>query len=155
MMTAHVESRRRAPRALAVLLLAALLVACPQTTITEPISNLPFATASPSCSPVDGPAVEITLAASGNPATVPRAHVTIYQGLASLTSRWTLGPEVGVASYMASTDSGELARSGTVVIESVDATKAVTGTVNLVFPVAGMIKGRFVAGWVPRTVRCG
>lgn len=148
MMTAHVDSRRRASRSLAVLMAAALLVACPQTTITEPISNLPF-------SPVDGPAVEITLAASGNPATVPRANVTIYQGLSSLTSRWTLGPEVGVASYMASPDSGELARSGTVVIEAVDAAKTVTGTVQLVFPKAGMIKGRFRAIWVPRTVRCG
>lgn len=155
MMTAHVDSRRRAPRSLAVLMAAALLVACPQATITEPISNLPFSTASPSCSPVDGPAVEITLAASGNPATVPRANVTIYQGLSSLTSRWTLGPEVGVASYMASTDSGELARSGTVVIEAVDAAKTVTGTVQLVFPKAGMIKGRFRAIWVSRTVRCG
>ena len=154
-MTANTESPRRALRLLALVLAAALLAACPQNKITEPISNLPFATASPSCSPVDGPAVEITLAASDSPSSTPRAQVALYERLSNLTRRWTLGPDVGVASYMTSSGTGELARSGTVVIEGVDAANTVTGTVQLVFPEAGMISGRIRATWVPRSVRCG
>lgn len=154
-MPMYAASLRRARDAVALMLVSASLTACPQDKITEPISNLPFATASPSCGPADGPAVEITLAASDNPAGTPRANVAIYTSLASLTGRWTLSPDVGVASYQTATGTGELARSGTVVIESVDAANTVTGTVQLVFPDAGMIRGRFRATWIARTVRCG
>lgn len=154
-MHVNAQSLRRARGAIAVMLVAASLTACPQDRITEPISNLPVATASPSCGPADGPAVEITLAASDNPAGTPRANVAIYTSLSTLKGRWTLAPDVGVASYMTAAGTGELARSGTVVIETVDAANTVTGTVQLVFPDAGMIRGRFRATWIARTVRCG
>lgn len=149
------EVLRRARRASAALFVGACLSACPQDKITEPISNLPSATASASCGPADGPAVEITLAASDNPAGTPRASVTIYTSLATLKGRWALGPDVGVASYMGATGTGELARSGTVMIETIDAAQTITGTVQLVFPQAGMIRGRFRATWNARAVLCG
>jgi hypothetical protein len=154
-MPVNAQSLRRARGTIAVMLVTTSLTACPQDRITEPIANLPVATASPSCGPADGPAVEITLAASDNPAGTPRANVAIYTSLSTLKGRWTLGPDVGVASYMTATGTGELARSGTVVIETIDAANTVTGTVQLVFPDAGMIRGRFRATWIARTVRCG
>lgn len=143
------------PRILTSLAMASLVLACPQGRITEPIASLPFATASPGCGPADGPAVEITLASANDPSAVPHVRVVLYESLDRLTRRWTLGEGAGFASYVTSLDHEESASSGTVEIERVDSANKVTGTVHLVFPHAGIIRGRFQAAWVPRLMLCG
>jgi hypothetical protein len=142
-------------RTIALVALATLVVACSRSRITEPLAALPFATATPSCGPADGPAVEITLAATGEPAVTPHLRLVIYEGLTRLRGRWTLGSDVGFASYVPSSGAPEGATRGTVEIEQVDAANTVTGTVDVVFERAGTFKGRFRATWVARVVMCG
>jgi hypothetical protein len=136
-------------------LLMALTLGCPQGRITGPIDGLPFATATPSCGPADGPAVRITFASTNDPNSRPHLFVTIYDGLPQLTRTWILTPDVGFAAYVTAPDEMESARSAVVEIERIDAARTITGTVHLVFDQAGVFRGRFRATWVPQAGLCG
>ena len=144
--------RLQAPVVLASLL---LLAACRENRTTGPIEALPFATAAQSCGPADGPAVEIILAPSADTAALPQVRVLIYESITRLERRWTLGAGEGFATYVSAPGEFEGLASGSVQIERVDPSNAVTGTVSLVFARAGTIRGRFHATWVPRTMLCG
>lgn len=82
--------------------------------------------------------------------------MAIYDDITRLTRRWTLGGDLGFASYVRSASDEEPAIRGIVNIERVDGAKTVTGTVDLVFAREGRVRGRFQANWVDRQgLLCG
>jgi hypothetical protein len=120
-----------------------------------------YAVAAPTCGPADGPAVAIYLAEAPvdpmDPAP-PYVRVVVWQPLDLLATRsWTLndGDEGAAAWYYSGAQSSEVGASGEVRVTAVRADSTVEGTVELRFPVAGRVAGRFRATWVPLSLRCG
>ncbi|HEU4997085.1 MAG TPA: hypothetical protein VFT29_19850 [Gemmatimonadaceae bacterium] len=122
-------------------------------------AGFPHATAERSCGPADGPAVLIYLTSepfAENPRP-PYVVVFIERSVDQLAGQsFSVGadPSQARATRALSTTQSVAATSGTISIESVSTDKAITGSVNLLFPV-GRTAGRFTAAWIERFMLCG
>lgn len=140
-------------------LVLALAGGCNGDGISGSPAGFPHATAKRSCGPTDGPAVLIYLTSetfAENPSP-PYVVVFIERSVDQLAGQsFSVGAAAtdARATRALSTSQSVAASSGTISIESVTADKAITGTVNLLFPV-GRTAGRFTAAWIERFVLCG
>lgn len=141
--------------------LAVLSLAC-SSDMTRPAPVPAYAVATPSCGPVDGPAVEIILSnapiTSLDPA-APFVRVIIFDGVDHLDGNaWTIStsgePGAGAWHHTSAT-SFEIAPSGTVRVDSVSGTKTISGSLSVTFTGAGRISGEFQASWVDGAPMCG
>jgi hypothetical protein len=152
-----------ASRIVGICALALLSASCSSSSIVESEVGLAHAVAAQSCGPTDGPAVSIYL----TPATVssleppaPYVRINILQPLDRLTERsWTLngaeGDADGAAIHYTDGAGSEIATSGQVTVNTVDADRTIHGIADLRFPTLGRIRGEFDAEWNSRVVTCG
>jgi hypothetical protein len=160
----HYVNGRAFARRLACLA-AVATIACgtePDPTLpSEPIREFPFATASPSCAPWDGPAVAILLTATADtlpPAAAPYLNVGLYDSRDRLLRRtisWPAETEVGGASWCVDGDDCMAADSGVVRLDAVEDDSVLAGRLRLHFPGGAVLDGSFRATWRPRTAICG
>ena len=148
----------RLPRLIVAFL---VLIACDDEGPLEPLSEFPFALATPSCGPTDAPIVSIYLATQAFESSQPVApyvQVQLLESEADLhagdvfeiralfteANAWFHGSgvetraanrgEVGVTSFTNST---------------------LSGYVDVEFPGGSTFRGSFVAAWQPRQMLCG
>ncbi|MFN8571336.1 MAG: hypothetical protein U0132_04715 [Gemmatimonadaceae bacterium] len=148
-------------RVLRFIALAGVVGACGascRSAVDGPIGLLPYASATQSCGPADGPAVAILLSAnadvtSANPS-YPLVRVTIWRSLSDARGKTVqLGGNDGFAAYARSGEDVVGASRGSITLDA--GTNAVTGTVDLAFPNRDPVRGRFTAVWLERTILCG
>lgn len=146
-------------RALAFAVALPAASAC-DTGLADPLTDFPFASASPECGPADGPAVTIDLVQDTMPTLPPRGprvRAYLWHTLPELTGRsWSVGgnsPD-GAADYWDSAGTITALR-GTVTVTTVLADSIVAGEVDLVSAGTFRVRGGFRARWIPRTPLCG
>lgn len=142
-------------------LLAALVSACSDNGVLEPVNGLTHVIATPSCGPADGPQVLIILAAE--PFELPQpisAHVkvTVPVSYTSLEAGqvYDVSESFDDANAWRAEDLSTVfqAVDGEVGITSVSA-NAIAGYIDLEFPHRSRIRGSFNATWQPRQLLCG
>ena len=138
-----------------------VLVACNDGAPLEPLSGLPFAFATPSCGPADGPTVSIYLAGQSFELSQPVAPY-IQVNVPSHFSELKAGDVFEVRDLFTSANawfhgSGVETRqadSGEVGIRAFTAT-TLSGYVDLEFTGGPTFRGTFIAAWRPRQLLCG
>ena len=137
------------------------LAACDDETPFEPLSALPFAYATNSCGPTDGPVVAIYLAAQSFELQQPVApYVQVHIPKAS--SELKAGDEFQVrelfteanAWFYGSGVETSMATSGEVGVTAFSA-NTLSGYIDLEFPGGQAFRGSFMASWQPRQLLCG
>jgi len=124
-----------------------------------PPEGLPYAVATSSCGPTDGPAIAIYLAEepieSGLPSR-PFVLLHVNRSLDEAASGSWASIETGelVASRHTPIPEAEFATSGGIRIDEVEADNTIKGRVNVVFP-SGQVAGEFRAEWVVSSGVCG
>ena len=147
-------------RAVCLSIATAVAVGCSSDRVGAPPPGLPYATATPTCAPNDGPAVSIYLTALLEDTlepSKPYVRIAVWQPLDSLVGRsWVLAPssEDGSAWYHATAVDFESATNGRLTVTSFSLER-VRGTVDVTFPDAGRIRGAFEATWIPQAELCG
>jgi hypothetical protein len=142
-------------------LLGCLLVACSDDPVPlEPLSELPYAVATPSCGPADGPAVLIYLASMPIESLQPVApfvQVNIWRSITDLNA----GTVVPISESLSDASvwfrgSGieREATGGEVGVTSRTST-TLAGYVDLQFADGFTMRGSFTATWTPRQMLCG
>lgn len=138
----------------------ALTLACASDGILGPPSGFPNATAGAFCAPNDGPAVAIYL--SPTPAqlypSMPYVRVAIWKSLDALTGRvWRVGPGSvdAWATFQVTDTDYESASSGYLTVTSVSADNRIEGTLDIIFPTTGRVRGGFKADWIAQRPLCG
>jgi hypothetical protein len=150
-------------RIVGICALALLSAGCSSGGVVESGIGLSRAVAAQSCGPTDGPAVSIYLTATAVSSLEPPApyvRIDILQPLDRLTERaWTLngaaGDADGAAIYYTDGAGSEIATSGQVTVNTVDADRTIHGIADLRFPTLGRIRGEFDAEWNSRAAMCG
>ncbi len=137
-------------------------VACNSRSPLEPLSALPYATAVPSCGPVDGPATLIYLASAPFELTDPSApYIQVF-----VPRRFTedaRGDVFQIGDQFNEESNAWFYRSG---VETQSATRGevgitslrenvLTGYVDLIFPDGVRMRGSFIASWQNRATFCG
>ena len=141
--------------------LAGLILGCSNETSTlEPLSELPYAVATPSCGPADGPAVLIYLASMRIDSLQPSApfvQVNIWRSISTLGS----GSVVPISESLSDANawfrgSGieRQATGGEVGVTS-RTTTSLAGYIDLRFADGPNMRGSFTANWEPRQLLCG
>jgi len=124
--------------------------------------SFPYAMATNSCAPWDGPAIEISL--STKPlkcAKEDAAELRMYFWRqlplhAGQTFTIEANSDWGGASYCKGGDQPcERATSGTIRIEKFEQEKGGQGTYELVFPKLGKVSGTYHADWCHQRIMCG
>lgn len=137
------------------------LLGCSQKDPLEPPDGFPHAVAVRSCAPNDGPAVTIYLSSDEvetSEPSPPYLRLAIWQPVGVLANRtWSLAvsSSEGSASFHATASAHEAAAGGTVTITTVMADTTLQGTVDVIFPTAGRIRGGFTAPYVHPPALCG
>ena len=142
-------------------LVACLLLACSDDSAPlEPLSELPYAVATPSCGPADGPAVLIYLASMPIESLQPVApfiQVNIWRSITDLNP----GTVVPISESLSDANvwfrgSGveREATGGEVGVTSRTST-TLAGYVDLRFADGPGMRGSFTATWTPREMLCG
>lgn len=142
-------------------LIVATSAACGGDGLLSPPPGLPYAAAGASCTPTDGPAVQVYLSASTiaspNP-TPPIVQLTIWRSTDELTGTWSLAASSEQAVAVRIGGAGEFVESGargSISVLSVSADRTVSGNVDVTFTSGTRIRGGFTAPWLVRTVVCG
>lgn len=131
------------------------------TEVPDPPAGLPYASASRSCAPWDGPATEILLTEApvdSTGPTPPYVSIGIWRGpeaLPGTSVAWPGAEEVGAASRCVAADACQAATSGSVTFRRSDAPGDVSGAVDLQFPGGVRIAGGFRATVGPNPALCG
>ncbi len=134
---------------------------CKPDGMLAPPAGLPYAIASRSCSPTDGPAVSIVLVAERTHPLglgVPFLNLQLWRPLEAIRGRaFSLtAPSVdGAASFHRDGTTYEAASSAVVRVTDVAADGSIEGTVDAVFPSSGRIRGSFRGVWIPGVSMCG
>jgi len=141
--------------------LAGLILGCSDDPAPlEPLRGLPYAVATPSCGPADGPAVLIYMASMPIESLQPVApfvQVNIWRSITALDA----GSVVPISESLS--DAGawfrgsgieRTANGGEVGVTSKSAT-TVSGYIDLRFPDGFSLRGSFTATWTPRQMLCG
>lgn len=143
-------------------LVTALVVSCDDDAPLEPLSALPYAAATPSCGPADGPATTIYLAST--PVELPQPTVPFIQVF--VPRRFTESFESDVfeigedfneeanAWFHRSGVELKSATSGEVGITAFNGNE-LTGYVDLEFPDGVRMRGSFSASWQNLAILCG
>jgi hypothetical protein len=137
-----------------------MVAACSSDDIPGSPAGLPYAAATPTCGPTDGPAVAIYLSPSPvtslDPA-IPYVRIAVWQPLDRLRERtWTLGEGAATAGYFTTQNEFETASSGSVTVTTIDSDSTVRGSAVFTFPTRGTVTGGFRAHWLPvATLLCG
>jgi len=148
-------------RLMSVSMVISFSMACAADGISAPPVGFTHAAATFACGPADGPAVAIYLTpdpVTSLEPTTPYVRIYVAQPVNALTGRtWILAgsKSEGAAWFHSAASNYEIATSGYMVASSVSPDKTIKGTVNIIFPNAGPIRGGFRAVWVPSTVLCG
>ncbi len=134
---------------------------CRSDATVAPPAGLPYAVASRSCAPTDGPAVTIVLMAervqSSAPA-VPSLSLHVWHPLESLRGRTfsLVGASAdGAATFHPRGTTFETATSAVVRVTEVAADSSIEGTVDATFPASGRIRGTFHGVWIAGMPMCG
>ncbi|HEX5817471.1 MAG TPA: hypothetical protein VFY20_01235 [Gemmatimonadales bacterium] len=148
----------------ALLALALTLVACDDDN-TGPVpaapEDYPFAYATNSCGPTDGPATRLYLSAEVSdslPLVAPRVEVLVYRSAADLQGEefsWSGYSEEGWAGRCAGDAPCEEASSVAVEFRRNAADTVLTGEVRVRFPDGSTVSGGFDATWRRTTYLCG
>ena len=138
-----------------------LLSSCNKESPFEPLNELPFAYATPSCGPADGPTVVVYLAAQsfelGQPVApflqvqIPTSSTQLKPGDVFHVS--TLFTET-TASFHGSGVETRTASSGEIGVTAFSA-NLLSGYVDLKFEGGPSFRGTFMAAWQPRQLLCG
>lgn len=137
-----------------------VLAACSETPL-EPLSELPYAYATPSCGPADAPTVSIYLAAQSFELPQPLApFVEVH--LPSASSQLKAGDVFRIselfteasAFFHTSGVETRVANGGGVGVTEFKA-NILSGYVDLEFTDVPRVRGTFIAAWVPRQLLCG
>lgn len=139
-----------------ILTLAILCAACGVVDSARPF---PYAAATNSCGPADGPAVSIYLAAvpfqNLEPPT-PYIQLIVWQPVERLAGRsWSVSAGEAVAVRVESQETVTWATDGSVTIETVGDNNSVHGSADLWFPAAAHLALTYQAVWVPSFHFCG
>ena len=142
-------------------LLVCLIVACSNDPAPfEPLSELPYAVATPSCGPADGPAVLIYLASMPIDSLQPVAPFVQVNILRSITELGA-GSVVQISESLSDANawfrgSGveRQATGGEVGVTS-RTTTTLAGYIDLRFNDGPALRGTFSATWTPRQMLCG
>jgi hypothetical protein len=140
-------------------LLPALLASCSDDPPVAPLSEFPYAMATPACGPADGPVVLIYLASTAfeQQPSAPFVEVHIPKSFA----------DVGVGAVFPVSESfsdanawfrgsgvERTANGGEVGVTS-KSTMVLSGYIDLRFTDGFRLRGSFFASWVPRQMLCG
>jgi hypothetical protein len=137
------------------------LVACDDKTPLEPLSEFPFAYATPSCGPTDAPIVEVYLATQ--PFELPQLVAPYLQvHIPSSSSELRAGDVFAVGEHTTEANvwfhgSGvetRAASDGEIRVTAFNA-NVLTGYVDLEFSGGPIFRGTFTAAWQPRQLLCG
>ena len=137
------------------------LVACDDETPFEPLSEFPFAYATPSCGPTDAPVVLIYLATqpfeSSQPV-APYIQVTVPSASSELKAGdvFDVGEPLTEANawFHGSGVETRTANDGEIGITAFSA-NVLSGYVDLEFSGGPTFRGAFTADWQPRQLLCG
>lgn len=138
-----------------------LLASCDNETPLEPLSELRFAYATPSCGPTDGPTVLIYLAAQSFELPLPVAPYLEVQ-IPHASTQLRAGDVFHVSELFTEANawfhgSGvetRTASSGEVGVTEFSA-NLLSGYVDLEFDGGPKFRGTFMAAWQPRQLLCG
>jgi hypothetical protein len=143
----------RYSRVLGVLLVA--VASCDSDGVFAPPSGLRHSAAMRSCGPTDGAAVAIYLLRTAttdlSPAPLPHVRIAIHQGVSEIERRgWDVSHDSqhGIAVFVDNTSAFQPASRGVVIINNVLSDTTIEGSVDLVFPEAGRVRGGFRARWM-------
>ena len=139
-----------------------VLAACSDETPFEPLSALPFAYATNSCGPADGPTVVVYLAAQSFDLAQPVApFVQVNLPIASTALKAGDVFHVDDDDIMApnawfhgSGVEASAANDGEVGVTAFTA-NLLSGYIDLEFPGGQIFRGSFIAAWQPRQTFCG
>jgi hypothetical protein len=126
----------------------------------EPLSELPFAVATPSCGPADGPAVLIYLASTPIESLQPVApfvQVNIWRSITELGAGSVVPISESISdatAWFRGSGVERQATGGEVGVTS-RTTTALAGSVDLRFADGPAVRGTFTAKWEPRQLLCG
>ena len=142
-------------------LLAVLVLSCSnESAPLEPLSELPYAVATPSCGPADGPAVLIYLASMPIESLQPVAPFVQANILRSITAL-DAGTVIQISESLSDANawfrgSGveRQATGGEVGVTS-RTTDTLAGYIDLRFTDGAPLRGTFSATWTPRQMLCG
>ena len=144
--------------------LGMLLVAggCQDPESPQPFSEYPFALATPSCGPADGPAMAIFLTpteVSDVPATPPYFQFFLTRSAAELEGRTWLWPSADetASAWECTMAGGACAGSptGAIALGHFAADSAIAVTVDLRREGGQRVRGQFTARWHSRPLACG
>lgn len=143
----------RYSRVFGIVLVAA--ASCKSDGVFAPPPGLPHSAAMRSCGPTDGPAVAIyllrTAATDLSPPPLPYVRIAIHTGVSEIEGRgWDVSDDSqhGVAVFVDNTTEFQPASRGVVIISEVLSDTTIEGSVDLVFPNAGRVRGGFRAKWI-------
>lgn len=133
------------------------LFACTSDPATE---AFPAGFARASCAPTDGPAlvVELSESAKSEPLTPPLIQVYVYRSRELAAGKtWSLQPPNtdGIASFCSSATVCESATRGTVRFDPTTSPDLLSGTLDVIFPTKGTVRGPFRATWRTTQTICG
>lgn len=130
--------------------------------IAAPPAGLPHSVATRSCGPTDGPAVAIYLTRipmdEVSPPPSPSVVISILAPVTQIEGRgWDVSQDsqTGSAVWIDNANAFQSASYGGVIIRAVLADTTIEGSVDLVFPDAGRVRGGFRAKWISSSFRCG
>lgn len=137
------------------------LAACDSESPLEPLSELPFAYATPSCGPTDAPIVLVYLAAQTFELPQPVApYVQVHFPSASSELKagdvFEIGEQFTEANawFHGSGVETRQASRGEIGVTAFNAT-TLSGYVDLEFSGGPTFRGTFIAAWQPRQLLCG
>jgi len=126
-----------------------------------PSSNYPYAYASPTCAPWDGPAVTIYLTPTLADSIAPGAahlSISIWTSASELPGRsfsWPTDKQTGAGVRCARQGDCEAAAAGRVAFRPFAADSVLEGSFDLLFSDSTSERGGFRAAWRPRQELCG
>jgi hypothetical protein len=148
-------------RSLSVLLLAGFIAGCSDDSAPlEPLRELPYAVATPSCGPADGPAVLIYLASMPIEALQPVApfvQVNILRSITELDAGSVIQISESISdanAWFRGSGVERQATGGEVGVTS-RTTDTLAGYIDLRFTDGAPLRGSFAATWTPRQLLCG